>query len=532
MHKVASTTPRFLSLWLPRLPTDRIARQRWGRSWLCGRPAEGKNSQTLPFAVTDRIKNAQRLTAIDRLAQTQGIKRDETVSDARSRVPNLEIFPADKEADQALLAGLADWCDRYTPLVALDGEDGLMLDISGCAHLFGGETSLIDDLIIRLKGQGFTAKAAIADTAAAAWAFARYSNGGVVVSGEHRIGLETLPLAALRLELALVGELSRTGLKQIRDLIGRPRAPLVNRFGSDLMRRLDLALGNEKTSICPRLPVPACMAERRFAEPIVYEEDIRRTILSLATRLSERLEERNEGIRAVELILFRVDGALSRLMVGTSRPVRTPVRILDLFTEKLQTLGDELDAGFGFDLIRLGAIEVQRLDPAQIDMAGETLAQDDLACLIDRLGARLGMAQVARFLPQDTHLPERRTAEVPAALVKEDAFLWSGETRPGAEAPIERPIRLFERPEPVETIAAVPEGPPLRFRWRKALHEITRVEGPERIAAEWWRQEPDTPTRDYYRVEDDTGLRFWLYREGLYGREVENPRWYMHGIFP
>lgn len=407
-----------------------------------------------------------------------------------------------------------------------------MLDISGCAHLFGGEEALIEDLIIRLNGQGFAARAAIADTAAAAWAFARYGQERVIPQGEHRTLLETLPLAALRLEQPLVGELDRTGLKQVRDLIGRPRAPLVNRFGAELLRRLDLALGNEKDSICPRLAVPACVAERRFAEPIVYEEDVRRTILSLACRLCERLEERGEGLRAAEVTVFRVDGAVSRLMVGTSRPLRIAHRILDLFTEKLQTLGDELDAGFGFDLIRLGAIEVQKLDPAQIDMEGKTLADDDLACLIDRLGARLGMARIARFLPQDTHLPERRTVEMPAAMVKDDAFLWSGEVRPGPGSPVERPLRLFERPEPVETIASVPEGPPLRFRWRKALHEITRVEGPERISSEWWRQKPDTPTRDYYRVEDNQGLRFWLYREGLYGREVDNPRWYMHGIFP
>lgn len=495
-------------------------------------PVDHGKVHAKPFAITDRIRNAQRLTAVDRVAGSLGIKPGETLSDARSRVPNLEIYPANPDADRALLVGIADWCDRYTPLLALDGPDSLMLDISGCAHLFGGESEMIEDIVRRLRKQGFSTRAAIADTSGAAWAVTRFGDGGVVARGGQKKAIEGLPLASLGLNHDSIEELARIGLKRIDDIINRPRAPLISRFGPDLIRKLDLALGNEKVGISPRMVTPACVAERRFAEPIAYEKDVRSTILSLAMTLSARLESRGEGARALELTFFRADGAVTRLMVGTSRPVRDPDHVLGLFSEKLNTLGDELDAGFGFDLIRLGAIEVQILSSIQIDLAGEISTEEELACLVDRLSARLGMARVARFLPHETHLPERRTTEAPATLTKESELLWSGESKPGIDQPLERPVRLFENPEPVETIATVPEGPPLRFRWRKVLHEIARAEGPERITPEWWRDGAEVPTRDYYRVEDRAGLRFWLFREGLYGREVKHPRWYMHGIFP
>ena len=248
------------------------------------------------------------MIAIDGNAQRRGIRAGETVSDAKARVLELEIFPADREADQALLAGIADWCDRYTPLVALDGLDGLMLDISGCSHLFGGEAAMIDDLSIRLKRQGFAVRVAVADTPGAAWAVARYGGGGIVASGEQQQAIENLPVAALCLAENLVDEITRVGLKQIRDIINRPRAPLVNRFGVELLSQLDRALGCEKIGISPRLVTPICVAERRFSEPIAYEKDVNFSILSLAKTLAKQLEGRGEGARALELVLFRVDG--------------------------------------------------------------------------------------------------------------------------------------------------------------------------------------------------------------------------------
>jgi protein ImuB len=522
-----------------------------GKSWRCAVRPEGglsgagtpESASAGPQVVVERIKGALRLCAVDRLAAERGLGVGDALADARARVPEISVHEADVEADAALLAAVADWCDRYTPLVALNPPDGLYLDISGCAHLFAsaeeidGERVLVDDLLLRLRAQGFAVRAGLADTVGAAWAAARFGGrpgmqGGIIIPpGEHRAFLVDLPLAALRLEAETVAAMERVGLKRVGDIIGRPRAPLAARFGLTLMRRLDQALGAGDEPISPRLPAPELVVERRFAEPIGREDDIRATLVSLAGTLADALEKRSLGARALELALFRVDGAVKRIAVGTGKPLRAPDLVLGLFAEKLKTAGDALDAGFGFDLIRLAVLAAQRDDPTQIDIGGQAERDADLAHLVDRLGARLGLEAVTRFLPCDTHLPEHRAEPVPAALAREEALMWIGEARPSEDAPLTRPLRLLSHAEPIETVAGVPEGPPVRFRWRKASYQVAGVEGPERLCAEWWRTGPDTPTRDYFRVEDSEGRRFWLYREGLYGRETTNPRWYLHGLF-
>jgi protein ImuB len=323
--------------------------------------------------------------------------------------------------------------------------------------------------------------------------------------------------------------MDRVGLKRIGQIVGAPRGPLAARFGTMLIRRLDQALGLEEESISPRRPVPALIAERRFAEPVAREEDVSATLVSLAATLAQNLEARGEGARALELSLFRVDGHVARTTIGTSRPVRAPKLVLDLFREKFSGLGEEFDAGFGFDMIRLAVNATASSNPAQIDLTGETSGEADLDQLIDRIGARLGEGHVGRIFPRDSHVPEHAAAFVapedvgftPSGALSNPSFDPSG--------PIDRPLRLFARPEPVEAVAEVPDGPPVRFRWRRAIYRIARAEGPERIAAEWWRD--DDLTRDYFRVEDFDGHRFWLFREGLYGRETAAPRWYLHGLF-
>lgn len=545
MRAAASSRQRILSLWFRELSTDRLQRREAGRSW------RSQNHDARPRAVTKRIGNAERLYGLNAAAMALGLAAGEPLADARARIPALLVEEVDEIADASLLAALADWCDRYTPLVALNGDDGLFLDITGCAHLFAdgskdeggaddGEKGLLADCLTRLEAQGFAVSAAIADTPGAAWAVARFGQGrdkdgaAIVPEGQAHAWLMPLPLAALRIDGEVAAGLARVGLKRIGDVIGRPRAPLAARFGAGFIRRLDQALGVEKEPISPRLSTPALMAERRFFEPISREEDIRGVIAALAGRLAEALERRGEGGRAFELALFRVDGVVSRMVVGTSRPLRAPRRVLALFTEKLASLGDEIDAGFGFDLVRLAVLEAQREAPAQADMAGGADLEIDLADLIDRLGARLGLARVARFLPCDRHLPEARQALVPAATVRDHALVWSGDTSSADDAPLTRPLRLIEPAEPVEAVAMVPEGPPLRFRWRKALYEVTASEGPERIAPPWWSAEYGPAqtglTRDYFRVEDGAGRRFWLYREGLYERETEAPRWFLQGL--
>jgi len=443
-------------------------------------------------------------------------------------IPTLATSEEDSAADRILLEKLADWSERYTPLVTLDPANGLILDITGATHLFGGEEALLVDLGARLDDQGFLPRAAIADTPGAACAAARFGAASVVPVGGSARMLEPLPLAALRLDQETVSALDRVGLKRIGQIVGAPRAPLAARFGSTLIRRLDQALGQEEEAITPRRPAPPLIAERRFAEPIVREEDIAATLTSLAATLGSSLEARGLGARALELALFRVDGFVARTTVGTSRPIRAAGLILDLFREKFAGLGESFDAGFGFDTIRLAVHATAPSDAAQIDLTGEAVAEADLDQLVDRIGARIGVNRIGRIVRRASHIPERAETFVAPddeGLVKKNGALPS--TDP-SEA-IDRPLRLLARPEPVEAIAEVPDGPPVHFRWRRALYRIVRAEGPERIASEWWRD--DELSRDYFRVEDASGHRFWLFREGLYERETATPRWYLHGVF-
>ena len=484
-----------------------------------------------PFVLVDKQRGALRLTALDEVARGRGLMVGQALSDARAIVPDLAVEPADPDADAALLVGLAEWCDRYTPLVALDAPDGLFLDITGCAHLFGGEAALLEDLAVRLRAQGLAARFGLADTAGAAWAVARFATRPLVAPGEQEAAIAPLPVGALRLAAETAAGLSRLGLKTVGQVLAQPRAPLTARFGVGLLLRLDRALGRLDEPISPRLPVPAFLAERRFNEPVSHIEDIRLTAISLAETLNRALETASEGARLLELQLFRIDGAVHRLAVGTSRPVRDPRLVGRLFATKLDSLDDEREVGFGFDLVRLSAVETQRDDPAQIRLDGRDGAEMAVHHLIDRLGARLGLDRVMRILPGESHIPERAAFAAPAAAVREAAADWRAVPGGAANLPLDRPLRLFVRPEPVQTMAEVPEGPPVRFRWRRTLYRVARSAGPERIAAEWWRAAEEVPTRDYFRVEDIEGRRFWLFREGLYDREPGEPRWFLHGLF-
>ncbi|MEM1046264.1 MAG: DNA polymerase Y family protein [Pseudomonadota bacterium] len=507
-----------------------------------------------PRAVYAKLKNALRLTAVDESAEKRGLHAGLTLADARARVPDLDASEQDALADAALLEALADWCDRYTPLVALDPPDGLLLDISGCAHLFGGEAVLRDDLVGRLEKQGFAARAAIAGTLAAAAALARHGRNTLVPAGGEREAIAPLPIAALRLEPECVDGLAQVGLRNIADLIGRPRAPLAGRFGLVVVTRLDEALGQAGESLSPRLMPPALVAERRFAEAVLHRDAVLQVVGSLGQTIAETLALRGEGARLVEAALFRVDGVVTRIRVGTGRPLRDPALMVRLFDERLKGTETEIDAGFGFDLIRLAVLESACDAPRQIDMRGRVRADESVDVLIDRLGARLGMENVTRFLPGNSHLPEEEAIAVPAALACEEALAWPGTAGLPAHAPPARPIRFLSPAEPIETLAEVPEGPPIRFRWRKVSYDVRLAEGPERIAPPWW-QGDTRPPRDYFRVEDAAGRRFWLFREGLYGgagaadpapddaanaegaaeadeAPLPMPRWYMQGLFP
>ena len=473
------------------------------------------------------------------------------IADTRAMYPAIDVVEADAEAERRLLEGLADWCDRYTPLVALHGVDGLFLDITGCTHLFGGEEKMLADVAARFFQQGFCVRAGIASTVGAAWAAARFSDGRPVAAGQEEAFLAPLPLSALRIGPATCDSLESVGLRTAGALMAVPRAPLARRFGAAVLERLDQALGRLDEAVSPRLPAPSLSAERHLPEPVMLLDDIERLTKSLAQALKPDLEQRGEGARSLSLSLFRVDGAVSRVTVATARPLRDPDLTRKLFHERLVALERDLDAGFGFDLVRLSVLCAAPLVGQQGDLAGDRgepgVALDLFA---DRVRARLGERAVLKPVAVESHLPERAVALVP--------FAKAADRRQKNLAPgVERPIRLFCSPEPVEVAASeLPEGPPLHFRWRRALYRIVRAEGPERIAPEWWLDHGSVPrrenekeqdheerretvlaeraldsTRDYFRVEDSEGRRYWLYRQGLYGATKNAPRWFMHGIF-
>ncbi|WEX11761.1 DUF6504 family protein [Chelativorans sp. AA-79] len=480
--------------------------------------------------ISNREKNAQRIAALDERAEALGLKPGLGVADVRAMHPSLEIIEADPQADRRLLESLADWCDRYTPLVALDGTDGLFLDITGCAHLFDGEEKMMQEVQSCLHRQGFDARAGLASSPGAAWAAVRFPSLSMIPPGQEADALSPLPLSALRIDAETRAKLESVGLYTVGVILHAPRAPLARRFGAGLLERLDQALGRIEEAISPRLPVPPLSAERQLAEPVVHAADIENLVHMLAVTLRLDMERRGEGADALLLSLFRVDGAVNRHVVRTSLPLRDPAVIRRLFRERLAAAGDKIDAGYGFELVRLSVLKASSFALAQVDLAGESTCEEErLAFFADRVRARLGEHALMRPVPVESHVPERAVRMLPFAAAGKAAVLPVGEA-PAASA---RPIRLFSRPEPVEVIAAeVPEGPPLHFRWRRATYRVARSEGPERIAPEWWHEPDDAATRDYFRIEDAEGRRFWLYRQGLYGAAEDMPRWFMHGIFP
>ncbi|HEV2631300.1 MAG TPA: DNA polymerase Y family protein [Pseudolabrys sp.] len=513
-----SRSQRMLSLWLHCLSTDRIARSR--------------EASPAPLVVYGKRGNADVLVAVDDAAARIGLTPGLALTQARAMHPALDAVPEDADADAQLLEQIADWCLRYTPLVACDAPNGLLLDITGCAHLYGGEKALIADLSARLAQANLAFSIAVAGSIGAAHAAARYGATGHHTNGDERRLLTPLPLAALRLEAATVASLARVGLKRVGDIIDLPRAPLTARFGGDVIRQLDRALALEDEPLTPRLPVAPYIAEQRFPEPIAREEDVLAVTERLAQRLKTALERRGDGARRIELTLFRTDGAVRRIAAGTSRPLRDAAEIRALFTERLAALADALDPGFGFDMARLSVLIAEARAPEQIGIDGGDETKE-INRLVDRLSARLGAQRVRRLVAQDSHLPEIAAVSQPAQRTGTDDG-WASFRAYRSEVELApRPLRLLTRPEPIEAVAEVPDGPPLRFRWRRALHEVIFADGPERIEGVWW-SEHGGAARDYFRVEDKTGLRFWLFRAGLYRDLAPGgaaPTWFVHGMF-
>jgi len=495
-------------VWLPSFATDRIERER--------RPPAPE-----PRATLLAIGNRRLLAAVNAVAAREGLRPGLALADARALVPELVVAPATPDEDARALARLAAWCGRFSPWTAPEGEDGLFLDITGCAHLFGGEAALRADLLARLGALGFAARAAIAATPGAAWALARQGDGGDIArqgdggdiarQGGGEGDLAGLPVTALRLPDALAADLIRLGLATVGAVEAVPRPALVRRFGPLLVRRLDQIFGRLDEPIAPLAPVAPLRVRQAFAEPIAAPEQIAAVARDLIETLCARLAAEEKGLRRLALVFFRVDGTRLEASVATARPLRDSRRLTRLIGERLATL----DPGFGIDLALAEARRAEPLGAAQPALLCSTTAASDdaLADLVDRLAVRCGPDAVLRLGPRESHVPERAVGRI-APLAAAPAF------PPGPT----RPLRLFARPEPVSALGDGPDTAPEALTWRQTLLRLRRAEGPERIAPEWWRDAEGAPARDYWRVEDEAGRRFWLYREAP-------GRWFLQGVF-
>ncbi|TFI58351.1 DNA polymerase Y family protein [Sphingomonas parva] len=468
-----------------------------------------------------RSGNRILIAAVSAEARALGLQPGMAVTQARALVPGLDVRDADPEGDRALLAALADHAARrWTPRAAVSDDEGLFLDLTGVAHLFGGEEKMAARILRFCARAGFAARIAIADTPGAAHAIARH--GGVPLRvcppGGHAEALAPLPVAALRLEEPVLAAARRLGIERIGELVAMPRAPLQRRFGKTMLARLDQALGRASEPIDPVTPRDAPFAELRFAEPIATAEAIAQAVATLMTRLVRTLAEAGLAARLVTLACSRVDGAEQVVTIGTARATRDGGHLLRLLGMRIETI----EPGFGLDALRLTAVRAEPLAPEQWagTLAGETAP--DLAPLIDRLAGRLGPRRLFRLSAVESDVPERS--------VRRAAPL--GATHAWPDLP--RPVRLLSPPERVENVMALlPDLPPRRFTWRGRAYRIARADGPERIFGEWWRRPSEAEAvRDYFQVEDESGERFWLYRRG----DGVDPKtggldWYLHGVF-
>ncbi|MDI4235074.1 DNA polymerase Y family protein [Bradyrhizobium sp. Arg237L] len=544
MSAFSANRRRILSLWLPRLPIDRIKRQ-LART---ASPVETRELSELPLPQAGEVEvpsvvvikehNALVIHSLDDIAARSGLSAGLPLANARAICPELTVYDADEIADARTINDIADWCDRFTPLVALDPPSGLFLDITGCAHLFGGERAMLQIICGALARRGFAVSGAIAATSVCARTLTRHSSGRIIEDGAEAEAVAPLPISALGADDAITKGLRRAGLKTIGDVAARARHEIAARFGAAFTTRLEHALGQGDAPISPRKPLPDYIVEKRFPEPITTEPMIAMTLQNLAKMLVQAMDKQGKGARKLEAGFFRTDGAVRTLAVETGRAVTKPEVIDRLFRERLDALSDPLDPGFGFDLIRLSAGRTEIVVQQQRDLDAHVHDNDELAALIDRIAARIGGKRVVVHLPEDTHIPERAALAAPAQhhLAAASQAVWPA--RAEGEPPL-RPLRLFERPEPIKVpFATVPDGPPHRFTWRRATHQVMRVEGPERIAMEWWQRDGKVLTRDYFRVEDEQGLRFWIFRDGLYDSELIDEdgkpvpaNWFVHGLF-
>lgn len=504
---------------------------------------------TRPLALYARQHNAMRLAALDIRAEARGLFPGQALSDARAMCPGLVAREMDWACTRYAFEELAHWHANASPVVAVirDWADfgDLVLDITGVTHLFGGAAAMLDRLTARLRRQGIAAQGAVAPSVGAALALSHYAAGTVIEDfdppsrltptlpagipprrgeGWLEAALADLPVAALRLDAERIAGLRQMGLKSIGQLYGRDRAGLRARFGADVLKRLDQALGHIEERLDPLVPVMDFRASRQCAEPLVLADDVLAAADDLAERLAGQLGAAGQGAQGFHLELFRADHKVMRLSVNAARATRDAGHVKSLIANRIDRLRTGFDAGFGIEALRLSASAATPLDAAQAGVFGAPDGAADIGRLVDRLASRLGPQAVLRSKYVNTHIPERAVVLEPAVVLER----MDAAACPAPDAL--RPVRLLPAPEEIRVMAEAPDAPPALMEWRHRVYRFARAAGPERIAAEWWRPDAAQPVRDYYSGEDGTGRRFWLFRLGLYGTGTP-PRWFLHGLF-
>ena len=516
---------RILSIWLARLSADR-----WR---LSSGLIRGEGADALPTALITETAHGPRIDTANDAGLAAGARRGMMLADARTLCPQIQVVHSDHAGDLAALEKLALWAQRWGPWSAMDAPDGLLVDVTGAAHLFGGEMRLLADAQLLFNRRGLTARLAIAPTAGAAWALSHYGPERAVLSHSDDMAqrLARLPVAALRLDDDVMTVLRRLGLKRIGDLTGiegdgRGRDAIMRRFrnrrspAANPLVRMDQLLGKVPEPLLPIIPQHMPLVQRRLVEPIRHRDLLDQVVRDLSDDMARELEGQGKGARRLELGLWRVDGEVLVRALEMAAATRDAHHICRLFAAKL----DDVDAGFGIESVRLRASWAEPLALAQgdIEQAAENHGTS-LATCVDRLTVRLGPKAVTRPVPYASHIPER-AQRWQAPLTHEPASQ-------GELAFHHRPLKLLDRPEPITVLYATPDGYPRSFRWRGQVHEVARAEGPERIAPEWWREKSTVRLRDYYRIEDEVGRRYWIYRHGLIGDGRGGmPEWYLQGL--
>ena len=496
---------RFLSIWFRYLKTD----------WFVRRQPQLAN---IPFILSSPDHGRMVITATNYLAQTQGVVIGMTVADARAIIPSLQVLSDDAELTGKALKGLAEWFIRYTPAVSADMPAGLLLDITGCAHLWGGEEKYLADIQKRLKDFGYDIKVAIADTIGCAWAIARFGKDVYIIeSGAQTTALLSLPPAALRLEAEIIERLEKLGLRQVKNFINIPRPSLRRRFGIQILQRLDQALGYAEEWIEPVLPIEPYQERLPCLEPIVTATGIEIALERLLNTLCKRLQQEEKGLRIASFTCYRVDGKIEKIDIGTNRPSCNTKHLFKLFEIKI----DSIEPALGIELFILEASQVEDLSAFQEKFWKDNNGLDniELSELLDRIGGKIGADKIHRYLPAEHYWPER-SFKLASSVHEALHTTWKLD-RP-------RPLQILFKPELIDVTAPIPDYPPMNFRYKGKLHKIIKADGPERIEQEWWLQQGQH--RDYYAVEDEEGHRYWLFRSGHYDM-AKSYQWFIHGFF-